>query len=394
MGELRVDGHRLLETLRDLIRIPSVNPSLVPGGEGEAAIAEYVEKRLARLGLRVERQDLGAGRVNVIGVMQGAGVKTGSGRPRTLMLNGHLDTVGVAGMEIDPYNPRVDGNRVYGRGSSDMKAGLAAMLEVVEALVESRTRLSGDLILTFVADEEYASIGTERIAQTFKADAAIVCEFTGLEIVNVHKGFAWIRVDVRGKAAHGSMPDAGVDAIAKAGRFLVEMERYEKGVLAARSHPAVGSPSIHASLIQGGTELSTYPDHCRVEVERRTIPGESREMVAAEVDTLLRAAAEADPQFRADADLFFYRSPMEVPPDQPIVRCLERAYQVVTGERPALGGMGGWCDTALLSEAGIPAVLFGPGGFGAHAAVEWADFDKVVTAAKVLGEAVRDFCGA
>ncbi|MHB9059675.1 MAG: ArgE/DapE family deacylase, partial [Bacillota bacterium] len=387
MNELRTNEDRLLGTLRDLIRIPSVNPSLVPGGDGEAAVGAYVEGRLARLGLSVERQDLGAGRVNVIATLKGAG------RGRSLMLNGHLDTVGVVGMEIDPFDPRVEGNRVYGRGSADMKGGLAAMIEVAEAMVEGSVRLAGDLILTFVADEEYASMGTERVAQTHRADAAIVCEFTGLDIVNVHKGFAWVRVDVRGVAAHGSLAGEGVDAIAKAGRFLVEMERYGRDVLGARSHPVVGSPSVHASLVKGGTELSTYPDRCLVELERRVIPGETRQMVADEMAGLLRAAGAGDPRFKADAELFFYRSPMEVAPGEPIVKGLERAHQVVTGRPADLGGMGGWCDTSILTDAGIPAVLYGPGGVGVHAAVEWASFDSVVTATKVLGEVVREFCG-
>ncbi|HEY3315133.1 MAG TPA: M20/M25/M40 family metallo-hydrolase, partial [Bacillota bacterium] len=280
-ARLPVDEGWVLERLEDLIKIPSVNPSLVPGGEGEERIARFVGQVLGDLGLKVTYQKLGPKRANVIGVLKGKGGAAGpagrAGSGRTLLLNGHLDTVGAAGMKIEPFAPARRGNKVYGRGAFDMKGGVAAMLGVARAIVASGVALAGDLILTFVADEEYASIGTEKIAQTYRADAAIVCEPTGLNIGVVHKGFAWVRLDVQDKAAHGSEFGQGVDAITKAGKFLAAMEAYEKRVLAKKVHPKVGRPSVHASLISGGIELSTYPDHCRVEIERRTIPGETRQ---------------------------------------------------------------------------------------------------------------------
>ncbi|MGE5579976.1 MAG: ArgE/DapE family deacylase [Bacillota bacterium] len=382
-----VSDERILQLLSDLIRIDSVNPSLVPGGRGEVEIAHRLGEYMQGIGLEVRYQEFLPGRPNVIGILKG----TGGGK--SVMLNGHIDTVNTAGMDIDPLYPRFEDGKVYGRGSFDMKGGVAAMVEAVAAIAGSGRRLRGDVIVTGVGDEEYASAGTEAIVREYKADAAINCEPTGLDLVLAHKGFAWMRTTVEGKAAHGSLPWEGVDAITKAARFLVELEKMASEEFPKRTHPLVGSGSVHASLISGGAELSTYPSKCVVELERRTIPGEDRDTVVREMEALLGRISAADPQFRARNEVFFYRPSFEVSPKEPIVQALQKACVEVFGQEPAHSGTSPWLDSAILKDAGIPTAVFGPLGGGAHSAVEWVDFRSVVDTARVLYQAIANFCG-
>lgn len=381
-----VSKDRVLALLSDLIRIDSVNPSLVPGGKGEHDIARFLCKYMEDAGLQVHYQEFAPGRANAIGVLKGAG------GGKSLLLNGHIDTVGTGGMTVPPFVPTVEGGRVYGRGSFDMKGGVAAMVEAVDAIRRSGERLRGDVIVTCVGDEEYASLGTEAIVREYRADAAINCEPTGLDLVLAHKGFAWIRASVQGKAAHGSLPWAGVDAITKAGKLLAAVDDMATRRLAEKTHPLVGSPSVHASLISGGAELSTYPASCVVELERRTVPGEDRDTVVAEMDDLVKRLEREDPTFKAAVDVFFYRSSFEVSPDEEIVRALRQASIDVLGRAPEYTGTMPWLDSAILKDAGIPTAVFGAGGDGAHSAVEYAGLESVFDCARVLCSAIASFC--
>ncbi len=385
MNKIAIDSGELLANLQKLIAIDSVNPSLVPGGKGEREIAGYIGAYLAALGLQVRYQEIAAGRVNVIATLKGEG-----GGP-TLILNGHTDTVGLDKMAISPLDPVYRDGKVYGRGSLDMKGGLAAAIAAVRAVAAAGARLRGDVILACVADEEYASIGTEALVREYTADAAIVCEPSGLGIGIAHKGFAWADIDVHGRAAHGSKPELGIDAIVKAGKVLVGLETLGQK-LAARTHPLLGPASVHASLIQGGIELSTYPDHCRIKIERRTIPGEQEKDVAAELEALLAGIAAADPQFKAAYNIFFYRPHFEISPAEPIVALLADQYERATDQKPGYMGFSGWLDSSILAGAGIPTVIFGPAGEGLHADSEHVDFASVVTAAQVLAGTVAAFC--
>jgi acetylornithine deacetylase len=384
MKTIAIDRAALLESLQALIRIDSVNPSLVPGGRGEGAIAAYLGQYLEASGLEVRTREIAPGRVNVVGILKG------SGGGRSIILNGHTDTVGLDKMTIDPLDPVLRDGRVYGRGSLDMKGGLAAAIAAVRAIAAG-DRLRGDIILACVADEEYASIGTEALIEEYTADAAIVCEPSALGLGIAHKGFAWATIDVHGLAAHGSKPELGIDAIVKAGKFLVALEALGEK-LAARAHPLLGPASVHASLIEGGSELSTYPDHCRIKIERRTLPGEDRETVAAELAALVAGLAASDKQFKADWDIFFHRHPFETAPDAPIAAAVSRAGELVLGAAPRPMGFSGWLDSALLAAAGIPTVIFGPAGEGLHAASEHVEFQSVADTAAILAAAVEDFC--
>ncbi len=386
MSAVQINRKALVGLMQTLVRINSVNPVLSSHGVGEADICRYIGSYLKKLGLKVRYQEIQKDRVNVIGILEG----TGSGP--TLMLNGHTDTVSVENMTVDPFDARIADGKLYGRGALDMKAGIAAQIGAIQSLIESGIQLKGDVVLALVADEEYASIGTEAVVAEYQADAAIICEPTDLNIVIAHKGFAWIKIDIIGRAAHGSLPHRGIDAIVKAGHLLTAIEKYAQNELTRKTHPLLGSPSIHASLIRGGTELSTYPDYCKVELERRNLPGEDRQMVTQEMQQLLQGLHARDDQFKADVDVFFFRPAFEISRDQPIVQSIRTAFESTCNRTPAFEGMWAWLDSAILAQAGIPAVIFGPSGDGEHAAIEYVDVESVITTAKVLVQTIMDFC--
>lgn len=370
--------------LADLVAIDSINPDLVSGAAGEGPIAAYIANWLARAGLEVTLDEALPGRTNVVGIARG----TGGGK--TLLLNGHVDTVGVAGM-TDPFRPRSENGRLYGRGAYDMKGGLAACLV---AAAEARQRnLRGDVIVTAVVDEEYAGLGTMSIADRYRADGAIVAEPTELQLVVAHKGFLWLEVETQGVAAHGSRPHLGVDAIVKMGSVLAGLDRLADELGRRPAHPLLGPPSIHASTISGGGEWSTYPDRCLLAIERRLLPGETCEAAEAEVQTIVDRLAAADPAFKAAVRRVLERVPLETAPDAAILGVVQQAAEVVLGQRIAPTGVSFWTDAASLHNAGIPTVLFGPLGEGAHAAVEWVDVASVRACAEVYLATALAFCG-
>ena len=369
--------------LQQLVAINSINPDLVPDGPGESEIARFVAAWLARAGLEVEVDEPQPGRPSVIGIVRG------SGGGRSLLLNAHMDTVGIAGMER-PHEPSIVGNRLYGRGAYDMKAGLASIMYA--AANARKLNLRGDVIVTAVSDEEYASIGTSSVVKRWRADAAIVTEPTELDIYIAHKGFIWLEVETIGTAAHGSRPDLGIDAIAKMGKVLTGVEELDRSLRAHPSHRLLKSGSVHASLITGGQELSSYPDHCKLSIERRTIPGETPESVEAEIQSIFDHIARTDPDFKASVRTTLVRQPFEVPEDELIVQVVRRQASTSPGRKPAIGSGTAWMDAALLSAAGMPTVIFGPGGEGAHAVVEWADLDQLERCSETLLSVIKEFC--
>jgi len=379
-----IDGAEVVRLLADLVRIESINPELVPGGSGEAAIARYVADHLRAVGVEVQLQEVRPGRFNVVGILRGRG------RGRSLMLNGHLDTVGVAGME-DPFAARVENGRLYGRGAQDMKGGVAAALAAVAGLAKE-PRLEGDVVLAAVADEEYQSAGTRVLLKEVRTDAAIVMEPTGLEVVTAHKGFVWADVETQGRAAHGSRPEEGRDAIAFMGRVLGQIELLQAKLEAGPRHALLGSGSVHASLISGGQELSSYPEQCRLSLERRLIPGEDAGVLDQELRGIVSELSARDRDFRARVAVGYSAQPLETPRETLIVRVLARCAGKVMGRDATLGMQSGWADAALLGEAGIPSVLFGPGGAGLHSAVEYVWLEEVRLCAEALAECARAFC--
>jgi acetylornithine deacetylase len=305
------------------------------------------------------------------------------------MLNAHMDTVGVAGME-NPHTPRVEGTRLFGRGAYDMKGSLAVIL--LAAAEAKRADLQGDVIVTAVCDEEYASIGTASVLKRWRADAAIVTEPTGLDLCVAHKGFIWFEVESRGVAAHGSKPELGVDAIAKMGGVLSGLEELDRSLRAHPKHALLGSGSIHASLIHGGQEWSSYPEQCWLAVERRTVPGETMAQVEEQVRSVLSGVMQRDAQAVLAVRTGLSRDPFEAPADAEIVSVLGSEIAAARGREPRVYGDTPWMDSALTAAAGIPTVVFGPGGGGAHAVEEWSNLDEVELAVEILARVARRYC--
>ena len=383
---LTIDRPYLTQTLRDLIGIESINPSLVPGGSGEAKIAAYVAQAMERLGLETTTDEVVRGRVNVVGRLKGRG-----GGP-SLMLNGHTDTVGVAGMSR-PFQANLRQDRMIGRGAFDMKGSVAAMLAAAKALVEANVSLNGDLILAAVADEEYASVGTADVIKRYPVDAAIVTEPTQLKLCLAHKGFVWLEVETLGRAAHGSRYQEGIDANMRMGRFLAELDKLEQALRWQTGHPLLGPPSLHAAMLSGGTELSAYAAYCQLKVERRTIPGETEAQVVAELQAIIDRLAAADPTFVAQVKAMFVREPFEVSAEADLVKIVDRALAGVVGRASEPIGETFWADAALLAAAGIETVMLGPIGGGAHADEEWVDLASLVDLAEVLAQTAIAYCG-
>ena len=375
---------KLVNLLSDLVAIDSVNPNMSSGKGGEANIAAFIAKWLEQTGVEVQMIESISGRPNVTGIVHG----TGGGK--TLMLNGHMDTVGTGGM-MEPHKPVIKDGCLYGRGAYDMKGGLAACMG---AMAEVRKlHLRGDVVFTAVIDEEYASLGTQHVATSIRADGAIVAEFTELQLITAHRGFAWLEVETQGKAAHGSRPDLGVDAIVKMGKVLAELEKLDLALRSNPSHPLLGSGSIHASLINGGKEPSTYPDRCLLSIERRTLPGETRAQVEGEILDIFEKIQGTDAAFHAIIRGVLERAPLETTAEAGIVRAVQTAAGIVVKHPLKIAGVQFWTDAALLSASGIPSVLLGPSGSGAHADEEWVDLASVQTCAELYLATAREFCG-
>jgi acetylornithine deacetylase len=383
---MHIDRAYTRETLARLVRIDSVNSSLTPGAAGEREIAAWIAESLRSIGLSVDCHEPQSGRVTVVGRLPGAG------EGRSLMLNAHSDTVGVEGME-EPFSAAVRDGRLYGRGAFDMKGSLAACMAAAKAIVDSGIPLAGDLHVAAVADEEYGSIGTSDLLRHCRPDAAIVTEPTALDVCLAHKGYLWIEVEVAGRAAHGSKFQSGIDANMKMGAFLHELSRLERELRARSPHPLVGPPSLHAAVLSGGTGLSTYAASSSVKIERRPVPGETEAAVVAEIRAIADRLATVDPEFHAEVRPFFVRDPFEAREDAAIVRVVHEAAATVRGREPAHIGDTPWMDAALLQAAGVEAVVIGPAGQGAHAAVEWVDLESVYSLASILAESARRYCG-
>ncbi len=374
-----------IELLRAMVRLDSVNPDLVPGAAGEAAIAAWCGEWLTRHGFEVHRLEGHPGRPSVVGIRRG----TGGGR--SLLLNGHTDTVSVAGYDGDPFDPVERDGRLYGRGAFDMKSGLAAAM--VAAVRATQVPLAGDVLVACVADEEFGSIGTEEVVAQFRADAAIVVEPTQLGVTLAHRGFAWFEIVLTGRAAHGSMPEQGIDTIAHATRVLNAIEALRARLQAVPRHPMLGHSAVRVSMIEGGEDAATVAAECRITIERRALPDETVASVEAELRRLLDTLASQDPEFRYTLTRLIGRDAFEADPESPIVTTVMRHTERVLGTTPVVRGDPFWTDAGLTHGAGMQSLLVGVVGGGAHAATEWVEVASVHRVTDLLTGVITEFCG-
>lgn len=364
-----------------LVATPSVNPTLAPGGMGESEVASLCAAWLEGWGMPAEVVEAAPGRTNVVAVLDGDGP--------TVLLNGHLDTVGVEGMTVDPFGAEVRDGRLVGRGACDMKGGVAAILAACARLARSagpRPRV----VVALTADEEHASLGMAALVRSgIRADMAVVCEPTGLRVMPAHKGFVWIEAEFRGRAAHGSRPDLGVDAIRHAGLYLAALDAHADELREAPPHPLLGHGSFHAGTVRGGTAESVYPDACTLLLERRTLPGEDPGRVVSDFRRFLEALGEREQDLSATLRMTMHRPGTEVSVESELVQRLLEAARG-TGAVGGVAAMTAWVDAAFLNEAGIPAVCFGPGDIAqAHTADEWIDAGEILLCAEVLERFAR-----
>lgn len=385
--KMTIDPVFAVETARELVRIDSRNPALETGGPGELDLARHVETILRGFdGWDVELHGLAEGRANVVAVRRGA--RDGP----SLMLNVHLDTVGVEGME-SPFSATLQDGRIYGRGAQDTKGGMAAVLAAARALSDAGARLAGDLVLAFVADEEHESLGTAALLEIVRTDAAIVIEPTDLDVCVAHRGFAVYELRTGGRTAHGGRSDLGIDANLRMGGVLAGLDALNRRWAERPSHARIGPPALHVPVLRGGRHLYVYADECVARVECRTVPGQTEAEVRGELRSILDELGGRIDGFEATLRPIIWRGPYEIDPDRPIVRAVAGAAQAVRGAPARLIGHAWWEDSALLGEAGIDAVVLGPRGEGLHTDREWVDAASIVELAEMLRRSTVSYCG-
>jgi len=389
---MAIDKQKTLKLLEELVAIDSVNPTLVPATEGrpdasgEQHASEHVRDFLRAHGIAAELEEAAPGRPNVVATIGPANTKP------ALMIVAHIDTVGAGDMR-EPFSPRVRDGKMYGRGALDIKSGVAAMCAAAGEIVREGARLARPVMIAAVVDEECNSIGTEALLRRgHTAEAAIVLEPTDLKLVIAHKGYAWFEIVTHGRAAHGSLPAEGRDAIRMMGRVLVALDELETRLASRAPHARLGKASLHASLITGGQELSSYPAECRLQLERRMLPGETVAGIEAELREMLAGLEKHDEEFRATLRGGLGARPAyEIREDAPLVQRARKIIARVCGTCE-LSAMAAWTDTALLAAAGIPGVVFGPAGRGLHGAEEYVELDSVAQCAAALRELILEFC--
>ena len=367
--------NRIIAILSELVRIDSVNPTL-SDGPGEIEIAKFVRQYLHQLKLDVEIQTVAPNRANVVAVIQGMSHK------RSLLLNSHLDTVGVEDMK-DPFVLKRKGDKLYGRGTYDMKGSVALMLLLAKHLV--RYRPPADVYLTFVADEEDMSIGMEYIVEKWLPKisplpfGAIFLEPTEQNIGVGHKGFSCFEVEIIGKAAHGSRPSQGIDAILPLRAALDELDKIQSELLNREADPLLGHATLHSSIIRGGTGRYVIPSESRLQWDRRILPGESHQALNLELDRVIQAVKSHPGNHEVKGKEIFARRPYRVSDEAEVLKQLQKE-----SPQSKLIGLSFWADSALSGMAGIPSILFGPVGHGAHAVDEWVSLKSLISVYEIL----------
>jgi acetylornithine deacetylase len=386
---LKIDEKATLSVIEKLVSINSVNPC-IEKGQGEIEVSKYIADYLEKLGLEVRTQEVVDGRFNLIGTLRA------SGKGKNLMFNGHTDTVGIRNMSVEPLKPLVENGRLHGRGSCDMKGPIAAMIMALKTLSESRVELKGSVSLSTVVGEEFDNVGANKLVTEKQfgklTQALIVGEPTSLQLAIKHKGFANIEVEVEGKAAHGSVPEKGIDAIEKAAKIIVEMEKLKK-TFGSKNDPLLGQPKIHTSTIEGGREWSVVPDRCVVRFELRTIPEYATNQALKDIENIVRELSSKDPDLKAKVGLFLSGEPLNTSHDEPMIKGLQKAIKAVRGTQPQIIGLPFYTEAAIFAKAlNVPACIIGPGDIAqAHSADEFVKISEVVEAARIYALTALDF---
>ena len=373
--------------MSDLVRIDSSNSWLTPGAPGEQDVADFIRRWLEPLGVELRLEEVSPGHPNLIAILRG----TGGGR--SFCLNSHLDTVGHAGWEDRSRVPQVEGDRLIGRGSADDKGHCAAGMFVLKALAESRTRLRGDVWLALTADEEGTTSGTYHFVDRHKPDAVVVLESSRLGAVTVtHQGFGWIDIIVEGKAAHGCVPEEGIDAIVLMAEVVVRLHRNDEVKFAANPHPLNKKTVFHTGTIHGGSDYATYPSQCVLGIEIGTQPGETIADRVREIEAIFQEVTAIRPEFRGRVEVRLDRDPFTTRGHEALWEILGSEVQRETGRPIAAVGENSWGDSALFQAAGIPTLMTGAGGGNLHAPEEWVSVGDLCHLVAIMERTAARFC--
>ena len=380
-----VTAEEAVSLISDLVRMDSVTPWLVEGGAGEAEVVDYFTRWVADLPVEIEIQEIAPGRRNFLATLRG------TGRGPVLCVNAHSDTVGYAGWPDEALIPRLDGERLYGLGAADDKGCCAIALLALREIARSGVALRGDLVVACVADEEGVSIGTEHLVTTLHPDLAIVLEADALpKVIVEHQGFGWLDIEITGRAAHGSAPDAGVDAIVGLAEVLTRLRRHDLEHFAGVPTPRNGKTVFHTGTVRGGTDYATYPSRAVVGIEIGSQPGETMADRVREIETMIADVAALMPGLRGEVKVRLDREPFLAEGHEELLASLNRAAESLWGHELESVGLNAWTDAALMQAAGTPTVMFGPLGGNFHSPQEWVSIPEVVACVDLLVEAVTD----
>jgi acetylornithine deacetylase/succinyl-diaminopimelate desuccinylase family protein len=383
---LKLNPEEIFATLGDLISINSVNPGY-PGGRGEGRVAEYVGEFFRRNSIPFEFQKVFDGRPNVIAKLAGA-----SGCP-TLIFEAHMDTASELGMSIEPFQPVRKNNLMYGRGSCDTKGGLAAMMHALKAVHEAGLRPRASTVLVAAVDEEHSFRGIVKFVEGgVEAEGGVVAEPTSLEIVVASKGVLRWRVHTRGRAAHTAKPHLGINAVTKMAKVILAINERLEPSYKLRQHPLLGSPALTVGTIRGGIQVNQVPESCTVEIDRRLLPGETKDTVWKELQDLISEMQSDDPELRVEMDPpMLEDQAMETPASARVAQIACAVSQALRGVGRLVGVPYG-SDASKLSRAGVPSIILGPGSIDrAHAAEEYVELDQVACAAEMYARIILGF---
>jgi succinyl-diaminopimelate desuccinylase len=388
---IKIDKNETITVLKKLVSINSVNPD-IENGNNEIEVSNFIVEYLKKAGLEVHTQNVKDGRFNVVGILKGSGEKKG------LMFNGHTDTVGIRNMTIDPLKPVIDNDKLYGRGACDMKAGIAAMMVTLKTFADSKSNLKGDLALSTVPGEEFDNVGARKLVEGFSFSkpigAIIVGEPTDLQLAIKHKGFINIEIETKGKAAHGSVPEKGIDAIEKMAKIVVKLEEM-KETASKKHNELLGQPKIHTSTIQGGREWSVIPDQCILKIEVRTIPEYKTEDAMKDLHKIIAELSSKDPNLKASTNIFLDGEPLDTSPNEPIVKSLAQVYEKLKGTKlPVIGVPYGTEAPIFAKGFKAPTCVMGPGDIKqAHTSDEYVNTNEVIDAAVIYAHTARQLLG-